>query len=71
MSKMQLLSIELLFKALFVFGKGTLKSAISSNPFLQIKNENATSTIKKYIGEELDICLMADMMLGLGLRDQC
>jgi len=71
MSKLQILSIELLFKALFVLGDGSLISAINSNPFHKMKRENPTNLLRNTLGEEYDLCLAVDMMLGLGLRDEC
>jgi hypothetical protein len=69
MPKLQLLSIELLFKSLFGIGSGTLISAISKDPFQLMKNQKGLHPIKRNLGREYEYTLQMDMIVGLHMRD--
>jgi hypothetical protein len=67
--KIQLLSVELLFRSLFNYGNGSIKTSISDmDPIITMGHEKATKVLKSLLNKELDNTLALSLMLFRGDR---
>jgi hypothetical protein len=68
---MQLLSIELLFRSLFNYGSGSIKTSIGEmDPIITMGHEKATKSIKSIINKDLKNTLALSLVLYGGDRSR-